>query len=60
MTEMKYRTFQFALSIGKLVLDLPLNPINKPYIAEGDEILKIIVASINTTRKRLSGQDNSA
>jgi four helix bundle protein len=119
---MKYRTFQFALAIGKLILDLPVSIVNKPntaqlirssssvganyraarraksdsdfihklkiveeeadesiyflellrefnpefkdrintLIIEANEILKIIVASINTARSKLSGQNSSS
>lgn len=118
MQELKQRTFEFAVSVGKLILELPYNAVNKAYgnqlvrcsssvwanyraarraksdadfinklkiveeeadesvyflellrefnplfkekivflANEGTEILKIIVASINTTRLRVSSK----
>jgi hypothetical protein len=34
MQDLKERTFQFAVAIGKLVLDLPYNIINKEYTGQ--------------------------
>ena len=118
MQDLKQRTFQYTVSVGKLILDLPYNAVNKEYfsqlkrcsssvganyraarraksdadfinklkiveeesdesvyflellrefninfkeriselINEGTEILKIIVSSINTTRKRVNSK----
>lgn len=119
MRDLKERTYQFAVSVGQLILELPQNTVNRAYvnqlfrssssiganyraaqraksdadfinklkiveeeadetvyflellrefnpvygerltnlINEGVEILKIIVTSINTTRKRINAEE---
>ncbi len=34
MQDLKQRTFQFAVSVGKLILDLPYNAVNKEYFSQ--------------------------
>ena len=90
MQDLKYRTFQFAIAVGKLINELPFSITNKAYcsqlircsssiganyraalraksnadfvnklkigslVKEATEFLKMIVASINTTRLKMS------
>ena len=34
MQDLKQRTFQYAVSVGRLILDLPYNVINKEYFSQ--------------------------
>lgn len=34
MQDMKYRTFRFAVDVGKLILSLPYNSINRQYFSQ--------------------------
>jgi hypothetical protein len=62
MQDLKQRTFQFAVSVGKLIPELlrefniNFNERINELINEGTEILKIIVSSINNTRVRVNSK----
>ena len=57
MQDFKERTFQFAVSIGKLILDLPYNVVNKQYFGQIVRCSSSIGANYRAARRAKSDAD---
>lgn len=57
MQDLKERTFGFAVSVGKLILDLPYNPVNRQYISELVRCSSSIGANYRAARRAKSDAD---
>ncbi|MEQ1677629.1 MAG: four helix bundle protein [Chitinophagaceae bacterium] len=57
MQELKQRTFEFAVSVGKLILELPYNAVNKAY---GNQLVRCsssVGANYRAARRAKSDAD---
>jgi four helix bundle protein len=57
MQDLKLRTFQFAVSVGKLILDLPYNVVNKEYFCQLVRCSSSIGANYRAARRAKSDAD---
>lgn len=57
MQDMKLRTFQFSVEVGRLILELPFNVINKAYGAQLVRCSSSIGANYRAVRRAKSDAD---
>lgn len=57
MQDLKERTFQFAIAIGKLILDLPYNVVNKEYSGQLIRSSASVGANYRAARRAKSDAD---
>lgn len=57
MQDLKERTFQFAVSVGRLILDLPFNAVNKEYFSQLVRSSSSVGANYRAARRGKSDAD---
>ncbi|MDP4264136.1 MAG: four helix bundle protein [Bacteroidota bacterium] len=57
MQDFRERTFQFAVSVGKLILDLPYNVVNKEYFSQLVRSSSSIGANYRAAKRAKSDAD---
>lgn len=57
MQDFKVRTFQFAVSVGKLIVDLPYNTVNQVYFNQLIKSSSFIVANYRAAKRAKSDAD---
>lgn len=57
MLDIKQRTFQFAVDVGKLILDLPYNVVNKEYFGQIIRSFASVGANYRAARRAKSDAD---
>jgi len=57
MQDLKQRIFQFAVSVGKLILELPYNVVNKEYFGQSVRSSSSIGANYRSAKRAKSGAD---
>jgi len=57
MQDLKQRTFEFAVKVGKLILDLPYNVVNKEYFSQLIRCSSSVGANYRAARRAKSDAD---
>jgi len=57
MQDLKQRTFEFAVKVGKLILDLPYNVVNKAYFGQLIRCSSSVGANYRAARRAKSDAD---
>jgi four helix bundle protein len=57
MQDLKLRTFQFAVSVGRLILELPYNVVNREYFSQIIRASSSVGANYRSARRAKSDAD---